>query len=234
MTPGNYEKAQQHCNGLQFWLHALVHVCMALPCIYAHPSLHPWPACYPPPNTLDALHFSAAELTVLIGSSLMSDPYYEVNSVGCEALVAFSGGCLMGACQVLLLVVEVLAELAWTLLIGFSEGQSISHLLECWLLFHCFWACGLFSFHGHVQCLLACVIGCMILQSCMFTLLMCITAMTADALGLRLQPVSKQLVAATLPLTTAKRHKLRIAAVQAVRAIMHQVRLNVPCSWQLL
>ncbi|GLC35967.1 hypothetical protein PLESTB_000524400 [Pleodorina starrii] len=43
-----------------------------------------------------------------------------------------------------------------------------------------------------------------------------------DVLGLRLQPVSKQLVAALLPLTTAKRHRVRIAALQALRPTMHQ------------
>lgn len=44
------------------------------------------------------------------------------------------------------------------------------------------------------------------------------------ALGLRLQPVAKQMVATLLPLATAKRHRVRVAAVQAVRAAMHQVR----------
>jgi hypothetical protein len=44
------------------------------------------------------------------------------------------------------------------------------------------------------------------------------------ALGLRLQPVAKQLVAALLPLTTAKRHRVRVAALQALRPSMHQVR----------
>ncbi len=46
----------------------------------------------------------------------------------------------------------------------------------------------------------------------------------AEVLGLRLQPVSKQLVAALLPLTTAKRHRVRIAALQALRPTLHQVR----------
>jgi hypothetical protein len=43
-----------------------------------------------------ALSHHTAELTFLIGSSLMSDPYYEVNIVGCEALVAFNGESLLG------------------------------------------------------------------------------------------------------------------------------------------
>lgn len=43
-------------------------------------------------------------------------------------------------------------------------------------------------------------------------------------LGLRLQPVAKQLVACLLPLTTAKRHRVRVAALQALRVTMHQVR----------
>ncbi|KAG2440366.1 hypothetical protein HXX76_004471 [Chlamydomonas incerta] len=43
-----------------------------------------------------------------------------------------------------------------------------------------------------------------------------------EALGLRLQPVAKQLVAALLPLTTAKRHRVRLAALGALRPTMHQ------------
>ncbi|KXZ56414.1 hypothetical protein GPECTOR_1g369 [Gonium pectorale] len=43
-----------------------------------------------------------------------------------------------------------------------------------------------------------------------------------EALGIRLQPIAKQLVAAVLPLTTAKRHRVRIAALQALRPTMHQ------------
>ncbi|EFJ44828.1 hypothetical protein VOLCADRAFT_106220 [Volvox carteri f. nagariensis] len=43
-----------------------------------------------------------------------------------------------------------------------------------------------------------------------------------DVLGLRLQPVARQLVAAVLPLTTAKRHRVRVAALQALRPTMHQ------------
>ncbi|KAG2499196.1 hypothetical protein HYH03_002777 [Edaphochlamys debaryana] len=43
-----------------------------------------------------------------------------------------------------------------------------------------------------------------------------------EHLGLRLQPVAKQLVAALLPLTTAKRHRVRVAALQALRPTMHQ------------
>ncbi|MEW5306836.1 MAG: hypothetical protein WDW36_009274 [Sanguina aurantia] len=41
------------------------------------------------------------------------------------------------------------------------------------------------------------------------------------ALGLRLQPVAKELVAAVLPLTTHKRHRLRVAALRCLRPIMH-------------
>ncbi|GIL99070.1 hypothetical protein Vretimale_4331 [Volvox reticuliferus] len=43
-----------------------------------------------------------------------------------------------------------------------------------------------------------------------------------EVLGLRLQPVAKQLVAAVLPVTTAKRYRVRIAALQALRPTMHQ------------
>ncbi|GFR41385.1 hypothetical protein Agub_g2068, partial [Astrephomene gubernaculifera] len=43
-----------------------------------------------------------------------------------------------------------------------------------------------------------------------------------EVLGMRLQPVAKQLVAALLPLTTAKRHRVRVAALQALRPTMHQ------------
>lgn len=41
---------------------------------------------------------------------------------------------------------------------------------------------------------------------------------------MRLHSVSKQLVAQLLPLTTHKRHTVRIAALQAVKVTMHQVR----------
>ena len=41
---------------------------------------------------------------------------------------------------------------------------------------------------------------------------------------MRLQPVAKQLVAAVLPLTTHKRHRVRIAALQALGPLVHQVR----------
>jgi len=40
---------------------------------------------------------------------------------------------------------------------------------------------------------------------------------------MRLHSVSKQFVAQLLPLTTHKRHTVRIAALQAIRVIMHQV-----------
>ena len=43
-----------------------------------------------------------------------------------------------------------------------------------------------------------------------------------DALGLRLQPAAKDLVATVLPLATHKRHRVRVAAVRAVGAVMHQ------------
>lgn len=42
-------------------------------------------------------------------------------------------------------------------------------------------------------------------------------------LGLRLGATSKELVAALLPLTTHKRYRVRIAAIQAIRDVMHQV-----------
>lgn len=45
----------------------------------------------------------------------------------------------------------------------------------------------------------------------------------AACLGMRLHSVSKQFVAQLLPLTTHKRHTVRIAALQAIRVIMHQV-----------
>ena len=44
----------------------------------------------------------------------------------------------------------------------------------------------------------------------------------SDALGMRLQPAAKDLVASVLPLTTHKRHRVRVAAIRAVGAIMHQ------------
>lgn len=43
---------------------------------------------------------------------------------------------------------------------------------------------------------------------------------------MRLHSVSKQLVALVLPLTTHKRHPVRIAALQAVRGVMHQVGVS--------
>ncbi|GAX77040.1 hypothetical protein CEUSTIGMA_g4487.t1 [Chlamydomonas eustigma] len=43
-----------------------------------------------------------------------------------------------------------------------------------------------------------------------------------DALGMRLQPAAKDLVASILPLTTHKRHRVRVAAIRAVGAIMHR------------
>lgn len=45
----------------------------------------------------------------------------------------------------------------------------------------------------------------------------------AGALGYRLGATSKELVAALLPLTTHKRYRVRIAAIQAIRDVMHQV-----------
>jgi hypothetical protein len=50
-------------------------------------------------------------------------------------------------------------------------------------------------------------------------------------LGMRLSTISKDIVAALLPLTTHKRHKTRIAAVEAVRDVMHLVRSSRHC-WQ--
>jgi hypothetical protein len=44
----------------------------------------------------------------------------------------------------------------------------------------------------------------------------------AGILGLKLQPVAKQLVANALPLATHNRYRVRVAAVQAVRATMFQ------------
>ncbi len=43
---------------------------------------------------------------------------------------------------------------------------------------------------------------------------------------MRLHNVSTGIVASLLPLTTHKRHKVRIAAIQAITPIMHQVRCN--------
>jgi hypothetical protein len=40
---------------------------------------------------------------------------------------------------------------------------------------------------------------------------------------MRLQPVSKQLVAGLLPLTTHKRYRVRVAALRALGPLMHQV-----------
>lgn len=45
----------------------------------------------------------------------------------------------------------------------------------------------------------------------------------AGALGYRLGATSKELVAALLPLTTHKRYRVRIAAIQAIMDVMHQV-----------
>lgn len=39
----------------------------------------------------------------------------------------------------------------------------------------------------------------------------------------RLGPTSKELVAALLPLTTHKRHRVRIAAIEAIRDVVQQV-----------
>jgi hypothetical protein len=44
---------------------------------------------------------------------------------------------------------------------------------------------------------------------------------------MRLSTISKDIVAALLPLTTHKRHKTRIAAVEAVRDVMHLVSIAV-------
>jgi hypothetical protein len=41
---------------------------------------------------------------------------------------------------------------------------------------------------------------------------------------MRLSTISKDIVAALLPLTTHKRHRTRIAAIEAVRDVMHLVR----------
>lgn len=43
------------------------------------------------------------------------------------------------------------------------------------------------------------------------------------SLGMRLHSLSKQLVAALLPLSTHKRHRVRIAALHALGPLMHQV-----------
>lgn len=43
------------------------------------------------------------------------------------------------------------------------------------------------------------------------------------ALGMRLAPHVKPLIAALLPLTTHKRHRVRVAAVKAVSRVTHQV-----------
>jgi hypothetical protein len=63
-------------------------------------------------------------------------------------------------------------------------------------------------------------------------------AVPAAILGLRLGATSKELVAALLPLTTHKRYRVRIAAIEAIRDVMHQVRLLAtagchPCQTQL-
>jgi hypothetical protein len=50
----------------------------------------------------------------------------------------------------------------------------------------------------------------------------CAALWMAESLGLRLQPVAKELIAALLPLTTHKRHRVRAAALQAVGRTMHQ------------
>lgn len=56
------------------------------------------------------------------------------------------------------------------------------------------------------------------------------TALTAHApppaasLGMRLQPMAKRLAAALLPLTTHKRHRVRVAALRALGPLVHQAR----------
>jgi hypothetical protein len=48
---------------------------------------------------------------------------------------------------------------------------------------------------------------------------------------MRLHQVSKLLVAALLPLTTHKRHRVRIAAMRALTPIMHQVKGTPHSPW---
>lgn len=45
----------------------------------------------------------------------------------------------------------------------------------------------------------------------------------AGALGMRLQPVSKRLVACVLPLATHRRQRVRLAALRAIKPTMHLV-----------
>jgi hypothetical protein len=45
----------------------------------------------------------------------------------------------------------------------------------------------------------------------------------AGVLGRRLGSTSKELVAVLLPLTTHKSHRVRVAAIGAVRDVVHQV-----------
>lgn len=56
----------------------------------------------------------------------------------------------------------------------------------------------------------------------------------AGALGHRLGSTSKELVAALLPLTTHKRYRVRIAALGAIRDVVHQVRQLGELSWNPL
>jgi hypothetical protein len=51
-------------------------------------------------------------------------------------------------------------------------------------------------------------------------------AAAADILGQRLQPVSKQLVADVLPLTTHTRFRVRVVALQTLTPLMHLVSLQ--------
>lgn len=48
---------------------------------------------------------------------------------------------------------------------------------------------------------------------------------------MRLGATSKELVAALLPLTTHKRYRVRVAAVEAIRDVMHQVCVCPSTSW---
>lgn len=67
---------------------------------------------------------------------------------------------------------------------------------------------------------------CLLTPTCGLTVHLCVCVILyapSATLGLRLGATSKELVAALLPLTTHKRYRVRIAAVEAIRDVMHQV-----------
>lgn len=67
-----------------------------------------------------------------------------------------------------------------------------------------------------------CTIGCCSMLHSIASVVLHLTV-PAGALGLRLGATSKELVAALLPLTTHQRYRVRVAAIEAIRDVVHQV-----------